>query len=240
MIIKIQQQTPEWLMERNGRVTASRVADVMSRLKNDQPSAKYKKYLLEIVEERLTGRALDHYVSDAMAWGAEYEGDARAAYEVETGNDVDKCGIAIHPNLDFLAASPDGLVGSDGLWEGKCPTTAVHLKYVLANEVPEEYRDQCYTQMACWDRQWVDFTSFDPRLPAHCQLFVKRLERDDKRIAEIEFAVIEFDAAVREIMERLGGTDARAKLKADLAASVEAEQYITAEDVEWIKEKQGV
>lgn len=232
MILKIQQQTPEWLVERNGRITGSRVADVMSRLKNGKPSAKYSKYLLEIVQERLTGRAIDHYVSDAMAWGAEYESDARAAYEVQTANDVDKCGIAIHPNIECFAASPDGTIGVDGLFEAKCPLTATHLEYMLAGEVPDEYKDQCYAEMACWERQWVDFVSFDPRLPPRHQLFVKRLERDDKRIAEIEFSVVEFDAAATEMIARLDG---RNPFKEALRASVEAEQYITADDVEWAK-----
>lgn len=236
MILKIQQQSAEWLSERTGRITASRVKDVMSRLKNGAPSEKRSKYLMEIVCERLTGMAAEHYVTPAMDWGSENEKHARAAYEVESGNEVDKVGMAVHPSIDCLSASPDGAIGDKGLWEGKCPTTAKHLEWMMDGEVPEEHRDQCLTQLACWEREWLDFTSYDPRLPEGLQVFTKRLERDDKRIAAIEFAVIEFDAEVNDKIDRLKGKNPfHEKLRK--AAAVDAAMYITEDDLpQWARE----
>ena len=186
MILKIQQQTPEWLAERCGRVTGSRVADLMSQLKNGAPSAKRKNYLIEIVKERLTGLTAEHFVSDAMFWGCEQEPFARAAYEVATGNDVDKAGLAVHPRIEQFAASPDGTIGEPGLFEAKCPTTETHIEWLLLGGFPPQYKDQCFAEMACWEREWVDFVSFDSRIPPPIQLFQPpRLMRDEKRIAEI-------------------------------------------------------
>lgn len=237
MILQIKQQTAEWLQERTGRITASRVRDVMARLKNGAPSERRKNYLMEIVCERLTGMAQEHYVTPAMDWGSEQERYARAAYEVETGNEVDKVGMAIHPRIDCLAASPDGAIGESGLWEGKCPTTAKHIEWLMAGEVPEEHRDQCYTQLACWEREWLDFTSFDPRVSENLQLFTKRLYPDEKRIAAIEYAVIEFDAEANEIIARLNGANPfKEKLRKSLQ-QIDAEQYITDDDLpQWAKE----
>jgi predicted phage-related endonuclease len=236
VILKIQQQTPEWLAERCGRVTASRVADVMNRLKNGQPGAKRKNYLIELVSERLTGFSADHYVSDAMVWGCEQEPYARAAYEVDSGNEVDKAGIAIHPTIEGLAASPDGTIGTDGLFEAKCPNTTTHIEWMLAGEVPDEHKDQCYTEMACWERDWVDFVSFDPRVPPNVQLFKKRLPRDDKRIAEIEYSVIEFLAEVDEMTQRLAGINPT-KVQLRRSVDLDAEMMITdADKPAWMQE----
>lgn len=232
MILNIVQQSPEWLHERCGRITASRVKDVMARLKNGAPSEKRKNYLIEIVSERLTGMAFEHYVTPAMDWGSEQEKYARAAYEVETGNEVDKVGMAVHPRIDCFSASPDGAIGDQGLWEAKCPTTGRHIEWMLAGEVPDEHKDQCYAEMACWEREWVDFVSFDPRVPERHQLFIKRLPRDDKRIAEIEFAVIEFDAEANDIIAKLNGKN---PFKEKLRKSVEDSAFITDEEIAWAK-----
>lgn len=240
MILKIQQQTPEWLAERCGRVTGSRIGDVMSRLKNGKPSQKRANYLIELVGERLTGFAAEHYVSDAMVWGVEQEPFARAAYEVTSGNEVDRVGMAVHPRIEQFSASPDGAIDTAGLFEAKCPTTATHIEYLLAGEVPAEYRDQCFAEMACWERQWVDFVSFDPRLPPRNQLFMKRLGRDDKRIAEIEFSVVEFLAELDEMVAHLGGIDT---LKPKLQESIEdnPDEIITNADLpQWARDMQGI
>lgn len=218
MILKLQQQTPEWLQVRVGRITASRVKDIMARGVKGQPLKKREDYLWEIVSERMTGIAVDKFVSSPMMWGTEHEGEARKAYTQTTGNPVSRAGIALHDALECLAASPDGLIGPEGLWEGKCPTTQQHLQYRLEGEVPDEYKDQCYTQMACWGREWVDFTSFDPRVTDEsAKIFTKRLMRDEKRIAEILDAVREFDAEAQDRVDRLCGKDV---LKMKLAASL--------------------
>lgn len=240
MILKIQQQSPEWLQERCGRITGSRVSAVMARLKNGQPGAERKRYLIDVVCERLTGFAVDHYVTDAMIHGTEQERYARAAYEVETGNDVDKIGMAIHPRIECFSSSPDGAVGKDGLWEGKCPTTAKHVEWMLVGEVPDEHKDQLYSEMACWERAWVDFSSFDPRVPPQHQHFWKRLERDEKRIAEIEFSVIEFNAEANDMIARLNGRNPF-KEKLRKSADIDSELGINDADLPaWARAEMGI
>jgi hypothetical protein len=206
MILKIQQQTPEWLAQRVGRITGSRAKDVMARTQKGARTAEGKRYLMEIVCERLTGLASDHFVTDAMLWGSEQEMYARAAYEMRTGRDPIKCGMAIHPQMEFFSSSPDGLVEDDGvgLWEAKCPTTIKYVEWVLAGVVPDEHKDQLYSEMACWELPWVDFCAFDPRLIPRYELFLPpRFHRDEQRIAEIEAGVREFDAEANDIIGRL-------------------------------------
>lgn len=202
-LLNVQQNSPEWLQLRIGNCTASRVKDALDRLKNGQPSMRRKNYLTELVSERLTGFAAEHYVSPAMEHGIETERYARAAYEVVSGNDVELVGIATHPSIKRFSASPDGLLGKDGLLEIKCPTTTTHLEWMMDGIFPEEHLFQCFSQMCCAERQFLDFISFDPRLPARHQVFICRLERDEKAIAALEFGVVEFLAEVDAKVEAL-------------------------------------
>lgn len=204
----LEQQTPEWLQMRIGMVTGSRVADAMAILKRKEGEAACRRnYRYEVVIETLTGRAVDTYVSPAMEWGIENEPVARAVYEIANDLEVESIGFAIHDAIPRFGASPDGLVGADGLLEIKCPTTAVHLDYLLGGAAPEEYHPQMLAEMACTNRQWVDFVSFDPRLPKKLQLFVRRFNRDVKRIAEMEQAVVKFLEEVDAMLLRLKQDD---------------------------------
>lgn len=235
------QNSPEWLEARLGKCTASRVKDALSRLKRGEgkgsPTQASKDYLIELVTERLTGRASEHYVTPAMEWGIEAEKYAVAAYEVVSGNDTEKCGLAVHDGIVNFAASPDRTVGPDGLLETKCPTTAVHLEYLLAGEIPAEYTPQLLAQLSCTGRKYVDFVSFDPRLPARHQIFIKRLERDEAQIAALEFGVVEFLAEVDAMVNRLNGIN---PLQEQLRKSValEDEAMISDDDIEWAKRHQ--
>lgn len=236
MIIPCVQNSAEWLQIRTGLQTASRVKDVMARGVKGQPLQKRDDYLWELVCERRSGRAAEHYVTPAMDHGSAFEKEAREAYYVETGNEVEQVGIAIHPKIDFLAASPDGLVGADGMVEFKCPTMRKHYQWRDAGVVPEEHKAQCYVQMACWERKWVDFVSYHPDVPEGEQLFIVRLPWDEKEIARIEFAVIEFEGEIRETMARLDG---KCQLKEKLRKSVaiDAAMFITEEDLpQWARE----
>jgi putative phage-type endonuclease len=197
-LIEIQQQTAEWLQMRIGAVTASRVADVMKRLKNGGEPQCRKDYKAELLCERLTNRKAEHYVTPAMEWGIDNEPLARGAYELEFDVQTQSGGLAMHDRIKWLMASPDGLVGDDGLVECKCPTTSTHIEYFTAGVVPEEYRWQMFCQMACADRKWCDFVSFDPRLPTSLQLFVRRLNRDDKLIADMEAEVEKFIGEIED------------------------------------------
>lgn len=208
-IIECEQQTPEWLAVRIGRVTASRVCDVLATLKDPKKeSADRRNYRNELVCETLTGLTEENYVNAAMEWGIENEPLARAAYEMTTDLSVDPVGFAVHPSIELFGASPDAMVGEDGVLEIKCPQTATHLNWMLRGEVPAEHKAQMYSEMACTGRRWCDFVSYDRRLPKHLRLFVRRLEWDDAAIAEIETKVTEFLGEVKQVVETLNNLGA--------------------------------
>jgi len=202
-ILDIPQGTPEWLAARSGHVTASRINDLMAKIKTGEAAAR-RDYKAQIVAEILTGAPQgDTFTNDAMRWGTDTEPFARAAYETRAGVLVDEVGFVLHPTIERGGASPDGLVGEDGLTELKCPKTATHLSYLLEGVVPSQYQNQMLWQMACCERAWCDFASFDPRLPEDMQLFVIRFPRDDVRIKAIETEVNAFLAEVDDILSRL-------------------------------------
>jgi len=187
----MEQRTDEWFSARIGKVTASRVADVVAKTKSGY-SASRDNYMAQLVCERLTGKPSESFSNAAMQWGTETEPLARAAYEAKMDVLVDEVGFIDHPSIVNSGASPDGLVGADGLIEIKCPNTATHIDTLLSQTVPKKYADQIFWQMACTNRDWCDFVSYDPRLPPDLQLFIKRIPRDDKYIQLLEAEVIEF------------------------------------------------
>lgn len=203
MIVECEQKTPEWFALRVGRVTGSRICDVLAKLKSNGEAATRRNYKAEIIAETLTGQFVEGFVSKEMQWGTDTEPFARAAYELECDATVDAVGFAIHQSIDRFGASPDGLIGEDGLVELKCPNTATHIDYILAGTVPADYQLQMLAEMACTGRKWCDFVSFDPRLPKHLQLFVRRFQRDEKRIGEMLIEVARFLAEVDDVINRL-------------------------------------
>jgi putative phage-type endonuclease len=202
-VINCTQGDTTWLFERTGRVTASRIGDVMAKLKNGKSSQARETYKMELLTEILTGRAAEHYVSMAMDWGIETEPIARSNYEMAKGVEVERVGLVIHPSIERSAASPDGLVGSGGLLEIKCPNTTTHVRYLLDGTVPEDYKPQMLWQMACTERDWCDFVSYDPRLPSEYGLFIVRFERDNLVIREMEAEVLQFISEVEEMAQKL-------------------------------------
>ncbi len=202
----IEQGTPEWFAARLGNVTASRVADVIAKTKSGY-SASRDNYMAQLICERMTNTVAESYSNAAMQWGTETEPLARAAYESYADVLVDQVGYVPHPVINRAGASPDGLVGVDGLLEIKCPNTATHIETLLSEKVPSKYITQMQWQMACVGRQWCDFVSFDPRLPDGLQLFVKRVERDNLYIATLEIEVTlflsELDNKIFKLNERL-------------------------------------
>lgn len=202
-IIQCEQGDPTWIHERCGRITASRVADVVAKLKNGKPGASRHTYMMEKLTEVLTGQLAEHFVTNAMQWGIETEGMARTNYELANGVDVQRVGMVVHGKIERSSCSPDGLIGQDGALEIKCPTTATHLEYLIDGVMPEEYIPQCMWTLACTGRSYVDFVSYDPRLPQDFSLFVKRLPRDEKLIAAMEFEVVQFIEELNAMCEKL-------------------------------------
>lgn len=208
-----EQGSADWFAIRCGKVTASRVADVIAKTKSG-PSASRANYAAQLIAERLTGKVGESFSNAAMQWGTDNEPDARLAYEFRTDAEVEQIAFVEHPSIDMSGASPDGLVGADGLVEIKCPNTATHIETLLGQAIPGKYQTQMLWQMACTGREYCDFVSFDPRLPEEMRLFVKRLPRDDARIAEMEAEVTAFlteiTATVAELTRRYGLPDALA------------------------------
>jgi len=161
------------------------VADVIAKTKSGYSTSR-ENYMTQLICERLTGKKQESFSNAAMDWGTETEPYARAAYEASKNVLVDEVGIIDHPFLPMCAASPDGLVSDDGMVEIKCPNTATHFDTLLAGKMPTKYMPQVQWQMACANRLWNDFVSFDPRAPEGLQLFITRIERDDKYIANLE------------------------------------------------------
>lgn len=199
---EIIQGSQEWFAQRIGRVTASRVSDIIAKTKTGV-SASRANYLAQLVAERLTGQAADTFKSGAMQHGTETEPQARMAYEAETGLMVTEVAMIQHGTIEMAGASPDGLVGEDGLVEIKCPNTSTHIATLMADKAPSQYIPQMQWQMACTGRAWCDFVSFDPRMPEDMQLFIKRVPRDNALIAEYEAEVVKFLAEVQETVDKL-------------------------------------
>lgn len=187
----IEQGSAEWHALRCGKVTASRVADVIAKTKTG-PSASRLNYAAELIAERLTGVSADGFTNAAMQWGTDQEPNARRAYEFMNDISVEQVAFVIHPDIEDAGASPDGLVGEHGLVEFKCPNTATHIDTLIKQEVPTKYITQMQWQMACTGRQWCDFVSYDPRLPESMQIFIKRVQRDNALISSLEDEVVKF------------------------------------------------
>lgn len=188
---EIIQGTDAWKALRCGKVTASRVSDVIAKTKSGY-SASRANYMAQLIAERLTGVVAESYTNAAMQHGTETEPEARAAYEFYQSVTVEQVAFVPHPKIDQAGCSPDGLVDADGLVEIKCPQTATHLDTLLGQAVPAKYEAQMQFQMACTGRQWVDFVSYDPRMPENMRLFIKRVPRNDKFIAEVEGEIASF------------------------------------------------
>lgn len=207
---EIIQGSDEWKQLRLGKVTASRVADVIAKTKSGWGASRFN-YAAELIAERLTGVNAEGFTNAAMQWGTDQEPSARMAYEFMQDVTVEQIAFVAHPSISDAGASPDGLVGESGLVEIKCPNTATHIDTLIKQEIPAKYITQMMWQMACTGRKWCDFVSYDPRLPESMQLFVKRIERDDKLIAELESEVIVFldtevsnkVAALRQLYEQV-------------------------------------
>lgn len=207
MMHTMDQGSAAWHQIRLGKVTASRVADVVAKTKSG-PSASRANYMAQLVAERLTGTPTESYTNGAMQWGTDMEPEARTAYEFLHNAAVAEIGFVDHPTIAMSGASPDGLVGDDGLVEIKCPNTATHIETLRSGTVPGKYVTQMLWQMACTGRRWCDFCSYDPRMPDNMRLFVQRVHWNGERIAELEAEVSAFlselDTTIAELTQQYG------------------------------------
>ncbi len=193
-----EQRTDEWLQERCGKVTASRIGDLMAKTKSGAAASRAN-YLAELIAERLTGVPRQGFSNAAIQHGVETEPQARAMYEMETGLTVEETGFVPHPKIDGTGASPDGLVGATGLLEIKCPNTSTHIDTLRGASIDRKYLLQMHWQMICTGREWCDFVSFDPRLPLEMQIHIQRVHRDAELAEEITAEVTQFLAELNTI-----------------------------------------
>jgi putative phage-type endonuclease len=200
----IEQRSSDWFAARCGSLGASQIADALAKSKDGKtPGSTSVNLRAKLVVERLTGVQEDGFKSAAMIHGINNEANARTAYEAYTGQFVTEVGLYRHPYLEGTHASPDGLVDLEGLVEIKCPTSATHIETLKTGKIPTKYIYQMQWQMACADRQWCDFVSFDNRLKGSKMLFIKRVHRDDELIAKLECEVAAFLAMVQADMDKL-------------------------------------
>lgn len=201
----MEQGSDAWFSARIGRATASRIADIVARTKSGYSTSRAN-YAAQLICERLTGEAERGYVNAAMQHGIDHEDDARTAYEFARGVEVQQVGFVDHPTIPLAGASPDGLVGADGLLEIKCPQVATHQDALIRGVIADKYIVQMQWQMACTKRAWCDFASYHPAMPVEMRLWVKRIERDEARIAELQTEVAKF---LDEVADAVADLNAR-------------------------------
>ena len=205
------QGSTAWLQARLAHVTASRIADVRTepRSKAEKESGVLsgtaESYMLELIGEYLTGCQATDYESVAMRWGTQWEPEARDVYADTLDCDVDQAGFHRHPTIPRVGCSPDGLIGSEGLLEIKCPfTTKEHVRTAMHQSVPDQYVPQTQAQLWITGRKWLHFVSYDPRVKdTGLRLIVVPVERDEEYIARMETAVTRFVRTMLEAIETL-------------------------------------
>jgi putative phage-type endonuclease len=212
----IEQRSAEWFAARCGKLTASEFASILDVRKDGKPTAKREAYFNQIVAELLSGEPDVGFTAKATEWGQQWEATARAEYEIATGRLVTNAEFAIHPSVPYVGASPDGLIGSDGVLEIKCPySKAVHIATVRAGHMPDEHTAQVQGQMWVTGREWADFVSFDPRFKHPQQrLFIQRVKRDQAYIEKLHTACFAFWSEVQAEVNRLGGAEGIGSLPA--------------------------
>ncbi len=198
-----EQGTSGWLRARCGCLTASRMADAVAYLKGGKEAEARRKLKIELLTERLTDMAVERYVNEAMRWGIETEPEAKERYEEITGRLIQPCGFALHGDIEFFGASPDGLLSVDGLIEIKCPTSTTHMQWLLDGVVPDQHKPQMLAQMAVTGRQWCDFMSYDPRFADGKAIFIRRFEPTSEEIKAVEDAARLFLSEVDQMFESI-------------------------------------
>ena len=201
IITDIQQGSKEWLDCRLGRITASRMSDVLSNGRGGNPSKLAESYMFELIAERLTGESKPFFENEAMRWGTETEPQARAMYELM--EDVNVTEVAFIEHSEFIGVSPDGLIGGNGLIEIKAPNTTTQLKRALTESYSSDYKAQIQMQLWVSGREWLDFLSFDPRLDCDASYLLERVYRDEKYISEMKTKTNEFIDKMKEIIIEL-------------------------------------
>ena len=196
IIHECQQGSPEWFAARLGKVTTSCFSEATAAGQR----VTLKKYMIKLIAERMTGQPEDGYTNATMQRGAEVEAQAREYYELL--NDCRVREVGFIERDEYIGASPDGLVGTDGMLEIKCPFSSTHIRYIIEKRLPPAYRKQVQGQLWVAERKWVDFVSYDPRVHQK-PYFCERVYRDEGDIKELQIKIYMFVADMKKIIEQL-------------------------------------
>ncbi len=193
------QGSEAWRQARCGKATASRISDIIAKTKTGWGASR-DNYLSELVAERLTGVPIEGYKSASMERGSQMEADAKTAYEFRASEEIEPVGFVQHPTLEWSGASPDGLIGTLGIVEFKCPELRTHIDYLLGGTLSKAYRCQMQWELECTGRLWCDFVSYNPLLPPEMRLHIRRIRIGSEEHAEL---IREVPAFLGEVENRL-------------------------------------
>ena len=189
----IEQNTDEWMELRRGKFTASSFSDLFLK----PTTAGYRNAIFKVVYERLTGEQPESFTNDWMQRGHELEPFAVQQYELETFNTVLPGGF--FELNDYVGASPDGLIGEDGLLEIKCPAYSTMIQYLMDQKLPTQYKWQVQGQLYVTGRKWTDFFAYHPKLKP----IIIRIDRDEVMISELEQKLFDCIKEVETIITKL-------------------------------------
>ena len=216
MMMIPQSDTAAWMQARLGCLTASRMADAMQFIKDGakpkdgpqkyKPGAARVRYLHEVFAERLARTAVSHYVSKPMRDGTEREPDALALYEARSGDILTPAAFCQHPTIEWFGATPDSFIRNEGTVQVKCPTLPIYVEWLRAGVIPDDHQKQMTAELAVTRRRYAMFVAFQPEMPPHLQLFVRRFEASAEQIEEVEQAARAF---LREVEEMVNEFDQR-------------------------------
>ena len=174
-VVEHEQRSPAWFLARSGRLTGSRAADMLAKIKTGEAAAR-RDYRLQLAVERLTGAPQENgFVNADMQRGIDMEATAFAAYEAATGEMVRRTGF-ICADDHMVGCSLDGDIENfKGIVELKVPKSTTHISYFKSNGLPSNYLPQVQHNLWVTGAEWCDFVSFDDRLPKSLQLFKTRV-----------------------------------------------------------------
>jgi len=203
MAATVEQRTDAWRLQRAGNLTASTFKDIVAIKRDGKPTEARAKLMRVKAFERLSGIAQHEVGGKSLDWGKDLEEAAQEAYMVSNGGIIYSAPFMTHPLHDFIGASPDGLVSTDGGIEMKCPhDEAVHIQTWLEG-MPADHMPQVQGNMLVTGRKWWDFISYDPRMAEPWRLYVQRIPRDDAYCADLLTKLLQFEAELRAMVETL-------------------------------------
>ncbi len=194
------QGTDDWLQARVGKITASRFSDVLAKTKSGVSKTR-QSYMYDVIAEKMTMQPAESFTNQYMQWGTQTEPLAREFYQSTIQDEIEQVGF-VELN-ESVGCSPDGLVGSSGLLEIKCPKTTTQIQRWIDGGFPSEYQAQVQGQLWICNREWCDFVSFDPRILTDKKMFKVRVRRDEAFIKTLKTEINQFIEEMNAIIEKL-------------------------------------